>query len=95
MKLVYKIILVLGLFAVTNLEAQQDPNYSFYGYNMNLINPAFAGTEEKTNVGLNMRSQWAGVKGAPQTQSIFFGTPTTNKLGIGVSIINDKTFIES
>lgn len=95
MKSIYRIVLLAVLFTVIKVEAQQDPNYSFYGYNMNLINPSFAGTGEKTNLGLNMRSQWAGVKGAPQTQSLFFGSPVGNKVGLGVSIISDKTFIES
>ena len=95
MKLIYRIIVLLVLFTFIKVEAQQDPNYSFYGYNMNLINPSFAGSGERTNVGLNMRSQWAGVKGAPQTQSVFFGTSVGGKVGLGVSIINDKTFIES
>ena len=95
MKSIYRIVILVLLFAGIKAEAQQDPNYSFYGYNMNLINPSFAGTEDKTNVGINMRSQWAGVKGAPQTQSIFFGSPVGSKVGLGISIINDKTFIES
>ena len=95
MKSIYRIVVLAVLFAGIKAEAQQDPNYSFYGYNMNLINPSFAGTAEKTNIGLNMRSQWAGVKGAPQTQSLFFGTPVGSKVGLGLSIINDKTFIES
>jgi len=75
--------------------AQQDPNYTLYRYNMNLVNPAYAGAHEGSELGLNFRSQWAGVDGAPETQSIFFGAPVGRNLGLGVSIINDRTFIEN
>lgn len=87
--------LLIALFAMAAASAQQDPNYTFYRYNMNLINPAYAGAGEHTEIGLDMRSQWANVQGAPETQSLFFGTPMGKNVGLGVSIINGKTFIES
>jgi type IX secretion system PorP/SprF family membrane protein len=65
-----------------------------YVYNMNLINPAYAGANETTDLGLNIRSQWSNVKGAPETQSFIFGTPVGNNLGLGLSVISDRTFIE-
>lgn len=92
---IYFPVVLFLILMIGNLSAQQDPNYSFYRYNMNLINPAFAGASEKTNLGLNVRSQWAGVQGAPETQSLIFGTPVGKNVGIGLSIINDKTFIEN
>jgi len=62
---------------------------------MNLINPAYAGASEMTDIGLNIRSQWAGVQGAPETQSFIFGTSVGKNVGIGLSVVNDKTFIEN
>ncbi len=94
MKSIYRIVLLLVLVTVTKVEAQQDPNYTLYRYNMNLINPAYAGTEGVTNFGVNIRSQWANVKGAPETQSFLFGTPVGKNVGLGLSVISDKTFIE-
>ncbi len=61
---------------------------------MNLINPAYAGSNETTDLGVNIRSQWSNVKGAPETQSFIFGTPVGKNLGLGLSVISDKTFIE-
>ena len=100
-----KSILCAGLlFAGATAMAQQDPNYIFYRYNMNLVNPAYAGahdgpegtgTRNGAEIGLNIRSQWLGVDGAPETQSLFFGLGLGNNLGLGVSVINDQTFIES
>ena len=82
------------LLALCKVAAQQDPNYTLYVFNMNLINPAYAGANETTNLGLNIRSQWSNVKGAPETQSFIFGTPVGKNTGVGLSIISDKTFIE-
>lgn len=93
MKLIYKIMLLV-LITATAVHAQQDPNYTFYVYNMNLINPAYAGASGTTDVGVNVRSQWSNVKGAPETQSFIFGTPVGKNVGVGISVISDKTFIE-
>lgn len=95
MKYIYKITLVFCVFLVQCTWAQQDPQRTFYKFNMNLINPAFAGTADSSELSLSMRSQWASVEGAPQSQSVFFSAPVGNKVGLGVSILNDKTFIEN
>lgn len=93
LKKIYPILLLL--FAVHGLSAQQDPSFTFYRYNMNLINPAFAGADGSTDIGLNVRSQWANVQGAPETQSLIFGMPVGKSVGLGLSITNDKTFVEN
>lgn len=94
MRSIYKIVTMLVLFSSLWVQAQQDPNYTLYGYTMNLINPAYAGSEGTTDLGLNVRSQWSNVKGAPQTQSFIFGTPVGKNVGLGLSVISDQTFIE-
>lgn len=90
----YFFLAILSLLCSLKAIGQQDPNYTFYRYAMNLINPAYAGASEQTMLGLNVRSQWASVEGAPETQSVFFGTSITDKVGLGISVINDQTFIE-
>jgi type IX secretion system PorP/SprF family membrane protein len=62
---------------------------------MNFVNPAYAGAGEKTEFGVNVRSQWSGVEGAPETHSFLASTFLGRNVGLGVSIINDKTFIET
>lgn len=76
------------------VHAQQDPNYTFYRYNMNLYNPAYAGSGEGAELTFGLRSQWASVQGAPESQSAIFGMPVGKNVGLGVSILNDRTFIE-
>ncbi|MEP4028040.1 MAG: type IX secretion system membrane protein PorP/SprF [Nonlabens ulvanivorans] len=88
-------LIILLVLAVGSISAQQDPNYTFYRFNMNIINPAYAGASESTIVGLNVRSQWASVQGAPETQSLIFGTSVGKNVGVGLSVVNDKTFIEN
>ena len=82
-------------FLMGNIVAQQDPNYSFYRYSMNLVNPAYAGAGNSTEFAASARSQWSGVAGAPETQSFLASTNLGSKVGLGASIINDKTFIET
>jgi type IX secretion system PorP/SprF family membrane protein len=92
-KIIYFVL--IAFLAIGALSAQQDPNFTFYRYNMNLINPAYAGSNEGTDIGVGIRSQWASVEGSPETQTVFFGTPVGKNLGLGISVINDRTFIEN
>jgi len=88
-------IILFIFFFSGNLMAQQDPSYIFYRYSMNFVNPAYAGAGDRTEFAANVRSQWSGVAGAPETQSFLASTHMGKNVGLGVSIINDKTFIET
>ena len=89
----YIIVLLIAVCSVTNLTAQQDHNFTLYNFNMNIINPAFAGTAEGKEINLGYRSQWIGVEGAPNTQFFSYTTPLENNLGLGVSIVRDQVFV--
>jgi len=92
----YKNILkIVAILLFGSLYAQQEPNYSLYRYTMNVINPAYAGADGNTSLTSNIRSQWATVQDAPETQSFFYTQPIGNKIGIGLSIVSDQVFIES
>lgn len=93
MKNIKYILIFAVLMASGELFAQQDPSYSLYKYNMNIINPAFAGTSGDTELNLNIRSQWINLDGSPETQSISFTKPVNDKIGIGFSIVNDQVDI--
>ena len=43
MKYIKILSLLLVGFTATTLVAQQDPNFTLYNFNMNIINPAYAG----------------------------------------------------
>ncbi len=73
--------------------AQQDPNFTLYNFNKNIINPAVAGSIDAKQVSLGYRSQWIGVSDAPNTQAINYTTPLKNGLGLGVSLVRDQVFV--
>ncbi|NOT74997.1 MAG: type IX secretion system membrane protein PorP/SprF [Cyclobacteriaceae bacterium] len=82
------------IFSVTLLnlcQAQQDPLYSQYMFNMLGVNPAYAGNRDVLSVTGLYRLQWVGVPGAPVTQMISIDSPLPNKkVGLGLQILNDE-----
>ncbi len=92
---VFKKIIFLLLFWVMFAGiAQQNPNQVLYRNTLQLINPAAIGTEKTAVAALNIRSQWQGIEGAPRSQTFLGSIPLTQKIGLGLSVSNDKTFIE-
>lgn len=85
------ILTVLALLVIpSESNAQQDPQYTHYMYNTLSINPAYAGQRETLSiVGLH-RTQWVGINGAPQTQSLGIHSPLRNeRIGLGLNIVSD------
>jgi len=89
MKKLYFSALVV-LMALTDSHAQQDPHYTQYMYNMNVINPAYAGSKESLSGGLLYRKQWVEIEDAPTTGTFFVHSPVGKNVGLGLSVINDK-----
>ncbi len=89
------IIAITFALLITNnkAEAQQDPNFTLYNFNMNIINPAFAGIKDSPELNLVYRNQYVGVEDSPRTISMAYSRPLGKNLGIGVSVINDQVFI--
>jgi type IX secretion system PorP/SprF family membrane protein len=85
------IFLVLGLLLLFNdITAQQDPQYTQYMYNMNVVNPAYAGSRGTLSLGLLARTQWTNVTGGPKTVTFSGDAPIGRRVGIGLSVISDK-----
>jgi len=83
------IVLVFVLISAISF-AQQDPQYTHYMYNTLSVNPAYAGQRETLSVVGIHRSQWVGIDGAPQTQSLGIHSPLRNeRIGLGLNIVND------
>lgn len=86
---------ILVLLLVSSIAiAQQESSYIFYRQHMNLVNPAYAGMDSITLVTSTLRKQWTGIANAPETQAVSFGTSLGKKVGFGITVVNDKTFIE-
>ena len=85
--------IAFALLISNKVQAQQDPNFTLYNFNMNIINPAFAGTKESPELNLVYRNQFLGIADSPRTISLAYSKPMGKNLGIGVSFINDKVFV--
>jgi type IX secretion system PorP/SprF family membrane protein len=81
---------LLVLIAYIDVKAQQDPHYTQYMYNMNVINPAYAGSKESISFGLLFRKQWVNIEDAPTSLSFSGHTPVGKNVGVGLSLISDK-----
>jgi type IX secretion system PorP/SprF family membrane protein len=89
MKKLYLVALVV--FSITmELQAQQDPHYTQYMYNMNVINPAYAGSKENLSIGMLYRKQWVEIEDAPTTATFSGHAPVGKNVGLGLSVISDK-----
>ena len=86
------IILYSSLFA----EGQQDPMYTQYIFNMQTMNPAYAGTWQTIGFMALTRLQWVGIDGAPTTQTFSLQTPfKSENVGLGLNIVHDKIGMEN
>lgn len=88
-----KLILVLVLFSASLFAQETTPNFLSYRYNMNILNPAYAGVDGNQELNLGFRRESLGLQDDPVTQFLSYSQDLNKNLGIGLSIINDKTFI--
>ncbi|MDA0325661.1 MAG: type IX secretion system membrane protein PorP/SprF [Bacteroidetes bacterium] len=84
------ILIFLTVLIAQQISAQQDPQYTQYMYNMNIINPAYAGISEGLSIGALYRSQWVGLDGGPETYTFNIHSPVGKQLAMGLSVISDQ-----
>jgi len=92
------IIIVIGLLlgVIKKADAQQDAQFSQYMFNGIYINPAYAGYREQLNVQGFFRTQWTGVTGAPQTESVAVDAiANDDKVGLAFMMSDDKLGAQS
>ncbi len=96
MKFSKKLSIAILLMGLTSGFSQQLPQFTQYMFNTISINPAYAGSRGTFSaVGLH-RSQWVGLEGGPETQTLSIHTPLRNdQIGLGLSFINDKLGYEN
>jgi len=90
------LILVVLIVGIEFSNAQQLPQFTQYMYNTIAVNPAYAGSRDALSIVALNRNQWAGFDGGPETQTLSIHSPLRNeKLGLGLSLINDKAGFEN
>lgn len=93
MKTIYHILKIVLccylLLKISTVSAQQAPQYTQYMYNTAVLNSGYSsrGILEAT---LLHRSQWVGIDGAPETQSLSVQGRLRERIGLGLTVINDN-----
>lgn len=89
---------LLRAFIVTTLligmalssSAQLSPFQSMYFQNKYIYNPATAGLEKGLNLNVGYRHQWSSFPGAPKTGYLTAEYKPSDKVGLGVNVIDDQ-----
>ena len=84
-----KYILTLSFLICTALllQAQQDPQNTFFMYNQAMYNPGSVGSKDYASVNAIYRQQWVGFDGAPVSQMLTFDAPLAgDRVGIGITL---------
>jgi len=82
-------ILTISLFS-HNAHAQQQSQFTQYMYNTMSINSGYVGSTETLDAFLLHRSQWVGFEGAPKTSRFGIQSPVSEKVGLGLNVMNDQ-----
>ena len=92
-------LLWLMLCFAATANAQQEPQYTNYLFNTLAYNPAYAGSKGYLSVRALHRDQWydwggvsgpSGYDGRPVTQTFTAHTGLGDRIGVGISFINDR-----
>ena len=62
---------------------------------MLLVNPAFSGAEGKHVISLTSRNQWSDTESSPKTTALSYSVASGKNVGLGISVLSDKIFIEN
>ncbi len=72
-------------------QGQQETRFTQYMFNLYEVNSAYAGSRETFSLAAIVRSQWTGLDGAPNLQSVTMNTPIlTKNIGIGLKFRNES-----
>ena len=89
-----KLFILIGVLigcCLTEVHAQQIPQFSQYMFNPVFLNPAYAGYKQQLYIQSYYRKQWSGVTGSPETFAVSAdGYLEGTGLGVGGQLITDK-----
>lgn len=90
MKNILNVAVVCFFFCGVGAFAQQNFQFTQYMYNTAVLNPAYTGSRDVLSVTGLHRSQWIGLEGAPKTLTFAVNGPVSDRVGLGISIVNNK-----
>ena len=86
-----KLLVYLLIFCVlSQLKAQDLPEFTTYVNNPITVNPAYTGLQGKASIYASYRAQWMKLEGAPKTGMFSFETIFGERNGIGVYGLQDQ-----
>lgn len=86
-----KLLFIFTLLTASTISwGQQDAMFTKYMFNSLAYNPAFAGSPGYMSVRAIYRNQWWAFDGAPESQAFTIHTPFKERVGLGLSVLNDK-----
>ena len=72
-------------------KGQMEPVLTQYMFNMQVVNPAYAGMWQKIGFSSLVRKQWTGINRSPLTEVFSFHTPLKNETtGLGLNVTSDE-----
>ncbi|MBD0825410.1 PorP/SprF family type IX secretion system membrane protein [Aestuariibaculum marinum] len=88
----YYLLLLLAFISVNFSFSQQDPQFTQYMYNTQVVNSGYMGSKDALGLGLLYRTQWASFDGAPKTGTFTIHSPVglLKRMALGLSIVSDK-----
>ena len=87
------LILIQAISEKSN--AQLNPFGAAYFQNQYLFNPAMAGTEQKLKLNVAYRKEWNDISNGPVNQYLSGDFGLSDKVGVGLKVINDKAGVLS
>jgi len=91
----YILIILVSVFFILNINAQQTASYSQYMHDHYLINPAAAGATDFMPINLAYKKVWTGFQGSPEFYSLAGNTKINDNMGVGAKVFNYKAGYES
>lgn len=88
-----KLIIYLFILTMANSFSQELnlPVFTQYLADNNfVVSPTYAGIGDNLKIRANGLTQWVGIKGAPDNQSLYADFRIADRSGIGVSFYNDR-----
>ncbi|WP_139957089.1 PorP/SprF family type IX secretion system membrane protein [Flavicella sediminum] len=89
----YKLLLAVFMCSLGAIAQETAPSFLSYKYNMNILNPAYAGAGETAELNIGFRKASLGLQDDPVTQMLSYSKALKNNLGIGLSVVNDKIHV--
>jgi len=90
MKKISTLLIFFTALQITSLRAQIPLTHNLYYENGYAINPAAVFQNKLITASFNAQQTYAGFENAPQTNSLFLSGPVSEKVGLGLSVINAR-----